>query len=348
MRRVAILALLATGCGKSEAPPPPAPGKAAVKSPETPPKETEVVLYAGRSLSLVKPLIAEFEKKTGLDVKVRDGKSGALAALLLEEKGRSPADVFWAQDAGSLGQVERAGLLRPLPTKLGALPSAGFRGKSSAWVPTSGRARLLAYNTKAVSADALPKSVFDLTDARHRGRVGWAPTNASFQAFVTAMRVVHGDAKTQAWLTAMKDNGAKAYAKNTPIIKALVAGEIDLGLPNHYYLLREKKASPDVTVDQAFFGDGDVGNLLNVAGIGILKSAKHPKAATQFVEFLLSKWAQEYFAQTVLEYPVVEGVKPHQDLPGADVLHRAAPGVSLEKLADLRATRDLLLKAGLL
>lgn len=357
MRRVGLLVLLA-GCTPTETPTP-KPNPEAAKSPapaakkDAPEKAPEaaqdtLTLYAGRSLSLVKPLIAEFTRTSGVEVKVRDGKSGEIAALLLAEGARSPADLFWAQDAGSLGQVEAAGLLAELPASAGSTPMPAFQGKSTRWVPTSGRARVLAFNTDKLSAPQLPRSVFFLVEEKWKGRVGWAPTNASFQAFVTAMRLEHGAEKTEGWLKGMIANEAVGYPKNTPIIKALAAGEIDLGLPNHYYLLRERAANPSVPVGQAFFDDGDVGNLVNVAGVGILKTAKNTKAAEAFVTFLLGRWAQSYFAQTVLEYPVLAGVKPHADLVGFDVLEQKAPKTDLKALADLQGTRDLLRKVGLL
>ena len=354
MRRLALIFLLVGCTPKDEAPAPaakPAPPakKAESAKPAEPPKEDpSLVLYAGRSEKLVKPLLDHFRQTSGIDVKVRSGKSGEIAALLLEEGAKSPADVFWAQDAGSLGQLEAAKLLADLPKGAGTKLSPAFTGKSAQWVPTSGRARVIAFNTAKLSAPELPRSVMFLVTEKWKGRVGWAPTNASFQAFVTAMRVKHGEEKTETWLRGMVANDAKRYPKNTPIIKALAAGEIDLGLPNHYYLLRERKASPSVSVGQAFFDDGDVGNLVNVAGVAVLKTAKHPEAAAKFVTFLLSDWAQNYFAQTVLEYPVVQGVEPHGDLVGIDVLGKKAPQVDLKALADLKGTRDLLRKVGLL
>jgi len=350
MRRIALL-LLVAGCSPKEAPAPAKPTEEAASAKK--PAEEKVApatltLYAGRSLSLVKPLLTEFKKQTGIQVVARDGKSGEIAALLLAEGARSPADVFWAQDAGSLGQVEAAGLFAELPPKTGARLVASFKGKSARWVPTSGRARVLAFNTKKLTTPELPRSVLFLVEDRWKGRVGWAPTNASFRAFVTAMRLKHGEQKTESWLTKMTANEAKRYPKNTPIIKALAAGEIDLGLPNHYYLLRERKANPGVHVGQSFFDDGDVGNLVNVAGAGILKGAKQPEAAARFLEFLLSEWSQRYFAEKVLEYPVVDGIKPHGDLAGLDVLGTKAPDVDLKALADLKTTRALLRKVGLL
>ncbi len=310
---------------------------------------TQLVLYCGRGQSLVGPLVEQFRQKTGINIQVKYGDTAQLAATVLEEKDRSPADLFWAQDAASLGLLTQKGLFAPLPTSISEKVSPNFTSHSGTWVATSGRARVLAYSPKRVKEGDLPQSVFDLTNPKWKGRIGWAPGNASFQAFVTAMRVQYGDEKARQWLQGMKENGAKAYAKNTPILAALAAGEIDLGLPNHYYLLREKAKDPNYPVEQTFFKKGDIGNLLLVSGVGMLKTATHRQAAEKFIEFLLTpEAAQKFFAGDDKEFPVVEGVPAHPNLPGKGPLNQYMPNVDLDKLNDLQGTQKLLREVGLL
>jgi iron(III) transport system substrate-binding protein len=194
----------------------------------------------------------------------------------------------------------------------------------------------------------LPASVFYLTNPEWKDRVGWAPLNASFQAFVTAMRKTEGEERTEEWLSAMKRNGARAYPKNTAIIEAIASGEIDLGLPNHYYLQRFKSKAPEYPVEQQFFATRDIGNLVNVAGIGILQTSRNARDATRLIRFLLSEEAQLFFVNEVFEYPVttvaVDAVLPL----GPGELIDVAPSVDLNDLEDLEGTLDLLRKAGLL
>lgn len=355
------IALLALACSR-EAPAPststesapatavePAPPAAAVE----PAAPAELVLYVGRNLSLVTPLIEKFEKAHQIDVKTRDGSSSELAALLVEEGGKSPADVFWAQDADSLALVASKGLFAPIPDSLktDALnneASALFAGRSPHWIPLSGRARVLAYSPKKFTPADLPKSVMDLTDPKYAGLIGWAPTNASFQIFVTALRVDRGEEAAEAWLRGVKANGAKTYAKNTPIIQAIAAEEIALGLPNHYYLIQAKADAPDFPVEQAFFADGDIGNLLNVSGAGILASAKNRKAAEALLTFLASTEAQQYFATETYEYPVRADIAGSPRLVPLADLPRIAPKLDLDRLGDLEGTLALLRKVGLL
>lgn len=307
-----------------------------------------LVVYVGRNLSLVKPLIEKFEEAHGIEVKTRDDKSGALAALLVEEGDKSPADVFWAQDVDSLAQVASAKLFAELPAAAKVEVSPLFSNQSKYWVPLSGRARLLAYNPKLMPADQMPESLMDLTDPKYAGKVGWAPSNASFQTFVTALRAKVGEEAAEKWLAGMKANGAKTYAKNTPIIKALGAEEIALGLPNHYYLLRAKAEDAQFPAEQTFFADGDIGNLINVSGAGILAAGKNKAAAEKFIAFMQGTEAQQYFATETFEYPVRADVKAAPTLVPLADLPRIAPKLDLDTLGDRKGTVDLLRKVGLL
>lgn len=307
-----------------------------------------LIIYSGRSNTLVDPLIDQYNKNADVPVEVRYGDTAQLAVALGEEGDRSSADIFWAQDAGALGAVHLKGMLAPLPDSLLYVLPAHFRNREGTWVATSGRARTLAYSPARIDTSDLPQSIFDLTNPNYEGRVGWAPTNGSFQAHVTALRDLAGEDSTRAWLLAMKNNGTKSYRNNTAIVQAIADGEIDLGLPNHYYLYRFKSEDPDYPVEQTFFRAGDPGNLINVAGIGMLSTTDQRPEALKLIAFLLSPSAQQYFARETYEYPVVEGVSVDVQLPSVDRLDTVAPNVDLDRLDDLEATLELLREVELL
>jgi len=344
----ALIALTVFGCNGNQEANEQAQTPATHADSASTPTSTTLVLYSGRSETLVEPVIKQFEKETGVDVQVKYGNTPELALTLREEGQRGGADVFWAQDAGALGAVSKAGLFADLPAGVGADLPPLFRHAGGKWVATSGRARTIAYSSERVKPESLPKSVFDLTESRYRGKVAWAPSNASFQSFVTAMRKTHGDDTTRIWLQDMKKNGARTYANNIAILQAIVRGEADYGLPNHYYLLNFKKTESKFPVEQASFAPGDVGNLVNVAGIGILATSTHRDAAERFVQFVLSPTAQQYFASEVSEYPVIDDVMMNPRLTSRDELLQSAPHVTLDDLDDLDGTLALLRSVGLL
>jgi iron(III) transport system substrate-binding protein len=308
---------------------------------------SSLTVYSGREEEIVEPLFEMFEKETGIDVEVRYGDSAELAATIAEEGGNTPADVFFAQDPGSLGAVEGAGLLAELPKETLEKVDERFRDPDGHWVGTSGRARVVAYNTKALAEDDLPKSIYELTDPRWKGKIGLPPTNASFQAFVTAMRLTEGDERTREWLEGIRANEPKLYEKNTPVVEALAAGEIEVGLVNHYYLYIVKQEQPDAPVANHFLLGDDPGALVSVAGAAILKGAENGEAAQRFLDFLLSEEGQRFYAEEAeeAEYPLIEGVEPRKGLPPLDELQ--GPEIELDQFGpELEKTLEMLNEVG--
>lgn len=302
--------------------------------------EGPLTIYCGRGKSLVGPLLERFERQTGIETRVRYAGSTDLATLMLEEGRSTPADVFFSQDPGALGAVAARGLLMKLPDAALDEVDAGFRGAKGRWVGTSGRARVIARSTERVSEGEMPESVFELTQPKWKGRVGWAPPNASFQLFVTAMREQYGDDRTKQWLLDMKANGVRDYPKNRPVIQAIADGEVDLGLVNHYYLYGFKKdRGDDFPVANAYPVD-DIGGMMSVAGVGVTSTTDNRRAAERFVEFLLSDEAQRYFAYETGEFALAADIPT----PGApdDLLGRIETKVDLGSLSDRRATLELL------
>ncbi len=346
------LALVVAGCtGGSSSPTPTAsPEGSPAASPSLSPAATvggSLTVYSGRSEKLVGPIIERFEKASGVNVEVRYGDTAELAATILEEGDNSPADVFFGQDAGALGALAKENRSAPLPRELLDRVDPRFRSPDGDWVGISGRARVAAYNTTRLKPEDLPASILELTDPKWKGRLGWVPTNGSFQSFVTALRVLKGEEAARAWLEGIQANEPKVYEKNTQALEAVAAGEVDVAFINHYYLLAAiREQGPDFPVANHFFQGGDPGALVNVAGVSILRTARNPDAAHAFADFLLSDEGQKYFASETFEYPLVPGVPVDERLvPLAEV---ESPQIDLSDLSDLRGTLELLQKAGII
>jgi iron(III) transport system substrate-binding protein len=306
----------------------------------------KLVVYSGRAEKLVGPLLQRFERESGIDLEVRYGESAELAATIAEEGDASPADVFFSQDAGALGAVEQEGLLRALPSAVLERVPPRFRDPRGRWVGASGRARVVAYSTERVKPSELPDSILDFTDSRWKGRIGFPPPNASFQAFISAMRIELGDERTRRWLEAIKRNDPTLPDNNIQTEEAIAAGEIDVGFVNHYYVYELKAERPGFPVANHFLRSGDPGSLVNVAGAGILEGADNPAGARRLVDYLLSPAGQRYFATKTFEYPLVDGVAPPAGLRPLSSVH--GPDIQLGDLgAKLRSTLELLSETGL-
>lgn len=340
----------------------------------SPDKDDTLIIYSGRSKALVEELVSDYRQQSDINVEVRYGNDAELMSLMQEEGEKSPADVFWANTTGALGAANRSDMLSTLPDSLLSIPSA-YTPSSGLWVPVTSRFRVLAYNPNNIDASDLPSTVLELPGhSEFKGKVGWTPSYSSFYDFMTAMRDLHGDQIARQWVENMEKLNPKSYTSNTPMIQALAAGEIDIALTNHYYVLRmkyggaegeyedeeheeeeqeeeeehESANESDAPVATYHFENGDVGNLALVTGAGVLTSSNNPDEAVKFLRFLLSKEAQQFAAEKVHEYPAVHKVVlPDYMLPAGEAF-KLSPEYDYEKLRDLEPTLNMLRDIGLI
>ncbi len=305
-----------------------------------------LTVYSGRTPELIQPLLDEFTADTGIKIEARYGDSADLALLIDEEGDQTPADVFISQSPGATGYLDGNDRLRTIDQDIARLVDARYRAADNSWIGVSGRVRVLVYNTDLVKARDLPDSVFDLTKPKYQDQVAVAPTNGSFQDFVTAMRELEGERRTTKWLAGMEANGARAYASNSAIVEAVSRGEIPMGLVNHYYAALTKAADPSAPVENHVFANQDVGSVILVTAAAVIDQTDDRKLAQRFVRYLLSKSAQTHLAEDEFEYPLARGVKPLGDLPPLSKVD--APQLDLSSLGGgLLRTRELIAESGL-
>ncbi|HYN65352.1 MAG TPA: extracellular solute-binding protein [Ornithinibacter sp.] len=330
----AVLALTMAACGADDG--------------EEPLSDDALIIYSGRNENLVGPLLQKLEEQTGIDVQVRYGGSSELAAQLLEEGDGTKADLFFSQDAGALGALAKAGRLETLPDATTTRVQEGFADPNGHWVATSARARVIAYDPTQAPEVPEMTTVDAVLDPKYKGKVGFAPTNASFQSFVTALRVTKGEQGAKEWLEAFKANEPKAYDNNVLVLDAVDSGQVALGLVNHYYWYERvaEKGAAGVNAKIHFLDSDDPGALINVAGAGILAGSPQKDAAVKAIDYLLSEEGQRYFADETAEYPVVPGVtSTTHDLVPLEELEGSS--VDLNALDSLEQTLALLDEVGL-
>ena len=310
------------------------------------PAADKVTVYSGRAERLIKPVLDDFTAKTGIQVDLLSSGTTELLNRLKAEGDRTSADLFITNDAGSLEQARTAGLLRPSNMREveRAIPPQ-FRAPDNAWIGLSGRFWIIVYNKTLVKPEEL-KSLLDLAEPKWKDKIAIPNSGSEYlQAGVSVIRTTHGDAKTKQFLQGLKDNaGGQVYQKSSQIVEAVAKGQVALGIVNHYYVYRHLVTQPTAPI-AVFMPDqqeGGMGAIMNVAGIGIVKSTKHLESAKLLVEFLVAQAGQKLFADLDKEYPLHPEVKADPALVERKSFRAAQ--VPLTKLAELREPTLLLIE----
>jgi iron(III) transport system substrate-binding protein len=307
---------------------------------EMPDLEGELTVYSGRGEFLVGELVEYIESLyDDFTLNIRYGGSTDLVNQIINEGEGTPADVFYSVNSGSLGALASEGRTQELPDEVLDFVREEFR--TDEWVGTSGRARTVPFNTNALSEGDLPDDIMEYPDVD--ADLGWAPSYGSCQAFITAMRLLEGEEATKQWIEGVLDAGITSYPDEFVACQAIADGEIDAAFTNHYYIQRVLDGNPGAPIATSFT-EGDAGAIFNVAGAAVTDAASDADLASNFVRHLLSGEAQDYFARTTFEYPLIPGVEPIGDLPTIDELD--VPDLDLTKLSDLEPTIDLMREAG--
>jgi iron(III) transport system substrate-binding protein len=310
----AVLAMMAAGCGGSS-------NDAGDGTSDALEKPT-LTLYNAQHEELLKEIVPGFTKQTGIKVKMRNGDDFELANQLVQEGSASPADVFLTENSPAMTLVDSKGLFAKVDqATLGQVPSQ-FSPADGDWTGFAARSTVAVYNTSKVKEADLPASIMDFADPRWKGKISFSPSGADFQAIVSAVLELKGEAATKAWLEGLKENG-KVYTGNNVVLQSVNRGEVDAGIIYHYYWYRDQ-AESGANSDNSklhFFGNQDPGAFLSVSGAGVLKSSKHPAEAQEFVKYLSGVNGQKALADSyALEYtlnpavPANAAVKPFDEL----------------------------------
>ncbi|WP_135534517.1 extracellular solute-binding protein [Halostella pelagica] len=313
---------------------------------EMPDLSGTLTLYSGRGEPLVGELISHIvDTYDDFEIEPRYNSSTDLVNQIRQEGEASPADVFFSVNAGALGLLADENLAATLPDDVAGKVDSVYRDDDDQWVGTSGRARTIPYNTNQFSESDIPDDIFAFPDAdQFQDTMGWAPSYGSFQAFVTAMRILNGEDEARSWLEGMIDQGVEPYSDEFTVARRIADGELGAGFTNHYYIQRVVDNRDDPPIATAFT-EGDAGTIFNVAGAAVVSATDQSDLAANFIRHLLSAEAQEYFAVRTFEYPLIAEVEPVGELPTIDELN--PPELDLTRLSEIGPTLDLMREAGI-
>jgi iron(III) transport system substrate-binding protein len=312
MRRLVLCAavLVAAGCGGKDA-------------------KDSIVVYNGQHLELTRALVAAFEKKTGIDVRLRSNDGVVLADQIAQEGRSSPADVYITENSPELMNLQERGLLKPAGKAVAAQVPAAYRSPTGDWLGMALRVSSLVYDPARAPRSTLPRSILALAQPAWRGKVAVAPLDSDFPPIVGAVIASKGEGAAAAWLAGLKRN-ARVYQDEEAVVAAVERGDAPVGIVNQYYWyrLRLEQGAQRTKSRLWYFTGNDPGSVVNVAGAAVLASSKHPGPALKFLEFLVSAEGQRIIAAgDDFEYPVRPGVAPSAALPPLAQLPHTAYGV---------------------
>ncbi len=306
-----------------------------------------ILVYNAQHASLTQAWAEAFTKETGIKVTLRQGSDTELGNQLVQEGAASPADVFLTENSPAMTLVDGAGLFTPLdPAAINQVAPA-YRTAHGRWVGIAARSTVFVYKKTKFSKDQLPKSIMDLAKPEWKGRWAATPAGADFQAIVSAILELKGEAATLAWLKGMKEN-VVPFKGNSLAMKAVNAGQVDSAVIYHYYYYGDmaKTGENSEKVGQHYFRNEDPGAFVSISGGGVLASSKRKAEAQSFVKWITGKGGQEILRTgSSYEYAVGQGAASHRSLvPLADL---QSPKVEPAKL-NSRKVSDLMTQAGLL
>lgn len=322
-------------------------GTAATGASKDSAEKATLTLYNAQHEDLMKLMVDDFTKTTGIKVNMRNGEDFELGNQLVQEGKASPADVFVTENSPAMTLVDSKGLFTTVEDATLAQVPAQFAPADKEWVGFAARSTVFVYNPAQLKAASLPASIMDLAKPQWKGKVGISPAGADFQAIVSAVLALKGEPATAAWLKGLKDN-TKVYQGNSAVLKAVNAGEVSSGVIYHYYWFKDQAESGanSKNVKQLYFGKNDPGAFLSISGAGVIKSSKHPAEAQQLVKYLNGAAGQKVLADSkALEYPIGNGAKANKVLKPLSEL--TPPKVDVATLNGPKVVQ-LMQKAGLL
>jgi iron(III) transport system substrate-binding protein len=267
----------------------------------------ELTVYTSRKEHLLRPLMNQYTKETGVKFRLKTGKDGALIQSLIAEGNKTAADILMTVDAGNLWFAKSMNLFSPVKSNIleKSIPNH-LKDETNHWFGLSIRARTIVYHPGRVKAEEI-ESYENLANPKFKDRLCLRTSKKVYNQSLVSMLIFElGKEKTKKILKGWVKNNVKIFSSDTNLIKAINAGQCDLGIVNTYYLGRLQKKDNQYPVKIFWPNQKSYGVHVNVSGAGVSKHSKNKKEAIKFLEWLSSKEAQSTFANTNLEFPVLK------------------------------------------
>ena len=285
-----------------------------------------VVAYVAVDRQHAEPILQKFTEQSGVKVQAvydsETAKTTGLVTRLLAESDRPRCDVFWNNELAQTYLLADRELLAAYHSPAAADIPASLQSSTGLWTAVATRARVIVYNTQLVKPDEIPRSIFDLTNPRWKGRVAIAnPQFGTTRTHVAALFAVLGPERAEKFLSELLANEVRIVDGN-----AMVRNLVARANPNASPILIGLTDTDDVLAGQA---DGDpidmvypdqdsLGTLIIPSSVCLIQQAPHPAQAKQLLDYLCSAGVENQLTQIHIGYRPVrpstttETAKPMQ------------------------------------
>lgn len=310
---VALAALLLVACAPAAEDETATSSAAAIypAAPAAVPAAGTLVIYSERRYPFLEPIFNAYTAKTGIAIETRIDGADALIERLAAEGATTPADLFITVDAGNLWQAAERGVLKPLQSPvLEANVPANLRDAQGRWFGLSERVRTILYATYRVDAARL--STYEaLAGPEWKGKLCLRSSAKVYnQSMVATMIERLGIERSREVLQGWVANlAAPPFADDTLLIRAIAAGQCEVGIANTYYLGRLQSEDPTFPVRPFWANQQTSGAHVNISGAGVVAHSDRPADAQALLEWLSGAEVQPQFAALNFEYPVLAGIE---------------------------------------
>lgn len=281
--------LLLSGCGRTA--PDPAAGFA-------PADRARLVVYTSHKEEVYRPIVQEFERRTGIWVEVVEGGTNEMLERVEKERDAPAADVMFGGGVESLEACRDC--FEPYVPAGAADIDPQFCSPDGVWTPFSALPVVLVYNTKLVGPEEIGGWI-DLLSPEIRGRVAFADpavSGSSFTALVTMLYAVGGERDETIGCFAAALNGRQLDGSGDVLVS--VAEGTDLvGVTLEETALQRIAAGEDLAMVYPADGTSCVPD-----GGALIKGAPHGENARRFLDFIVSRDVQQLLPGRFYRRPV--------------------------------------------
>jgi iron(III) transport system substrate-binding protein len=261
----------------------------------------EIVVYTALDQEFSEPIYKDFEQASGVNVlakfDIESTKTVGLTAALIAEANQPRCDVFWNNEILNTIRLENQGLLEVYVSPA-AYPFPRFtKSGIGSWQGFAARARILLVNTDLVSPENRPKSIFDLANAKWKGKTAIAkPLAGTTATHVACLFATLGDERANSLLTSMVENDIQILGGNKQVALAVSSGQVAFGLTDTDDAMVEVEKGAPVVIIYPDREEKQLGTLFIPNTVAIIKGCPHPKQAKKLVDYLLSPAVEEKLA----------------------------------------------------